>query len=452
MKTYSVEEAKKSFLKRQPFGQQAVPQKTLDGIQALFGEPLTPAEAVARILADVHARGDQALVEWNTKLDNRSEPMMRVSAAEMQSALNGLPDKQLAALKFSIERVRAFHSKQPASSWVDQSMGGTVGQLLRPIRRVGLYVPGGSAPLPSSVIMSAIPAQVAGVKEIVICSPADRTTGRISSVTLAAAALVGVDEVYAIGGAQAIAAMAFGTESINAVDKIFGPGNLFVTLAKQQVFGAVGIDTLAGPTETVIIADDTANPNWVALDLLAQAEHDPLAAAILLTPSAQLAEKVNAEIESLTKGQPAFSRQDILEQSLNDRSGMVVTKDLDEAIELSNRYAPEHLNLVVSEPFNWIPKIESAGGVFVGEQSFEVLGDYAAGPSHVMPTGGSARYASPLNVWDFLHIVSLIALNPAGVADIAAASSIIARMEGLDAHARSAEARIVIASPAINNR
>lgn len=442
MKTYSVEEAKSSFLKRHPFGQQAVPQKTLDSIQTLFNESLTPAEAVARILVDVRTGGDQALVEWNTKLDKRSDPLLRVSAEEMQSALIGLPDKQLAALKFSIERVRSFHRKQPASSWMDQTMGGTLGQLLRPIRRVGLYVPGGSAPLPSSVIMSAIPAQVAGVKEIVICSPADRATGRISPVTLAATALVGVEEVYAIGGAQAIAAMAFGTETINPVDKIFGPGNLFVTLAKQQVFGAVGIDTLAGPTETVIIADDSANPNWVALDLLAQAEHDPLAAAILLTPSAELAEKVNAEIYALTHGLPSFTRQAILDQSLLDRSGIVVTKDLDEAIELSNRYAPEHLNLVVSDPWNWIPKIECAGSIFVGEQSFEVLGDYAAGPSHVMPTGGSARYSSPLNVWDFLHIISLVALNPSSAAAVAAASSVIARMESLDAHARSAEARI----------
>jgi len=445
MKIYTVEEARKSLLKRQPIGQQVVSQKTLDGIQALFGEALTPAEAVARILADVRMRGDQALVEWNTRLDNRSDPLLRVSSEEMQSALTGLPADQLAALKFSIERVRSFHNKQPASSWMDQTLGGTLGQLLRPIRRVGLYVPGGSAPLPSSVIMSAIPAQVAGVKQIVICSPADRTTGRISPVTLAAAALVGVEEVYAIGGAQAIAAMAFGTQTIQPVDKIFGPGNLFVTLAKQQVFGAVGIDTLAGPTETVIIADDTANPNWVALDLLAQAEHDPLAAAILLTPSAQLAKMVNAEIDALTRGKPAFTRQAILDQSLNDRSGMVVTTDLEEAIELSNGYAPEHLNLVVSEPFNWIPNIECAGGIFVGEQSFEVLGDYAAGPSHVMPTGGSARYASPLNVWDFLHIISLVALNPAGAADVASVSSVIARMEGLDAHARSAEARIDIA-------
>jgi histidinol dehydrogenase len=260
--------------------------------------------------------------------------------------------------------------------------------------------------------MSAIPARVAGVSDIVICTPPDRDTGKISPATLAAAAVAGVSEVYAIGGAQAIGALAFGTQTIQSVDKIFGPGNLFVTLAKQQVFGVVGIDTLAGPTETVIIADETANPHWVALDLLAQAEHDTLAAAILLTSSKALVEKVNGEIEKLTQGQPAFSRQAILDQSLKDRSGMVVTKDLAEAVELSNLYAPEHLNLVVKDPWLWIPRIECAGGVFVGEQSFEVMGDYAAGPSHVMPTGGSARYASPLNVWDFLHIVSLVALNP----------------------------------------
>jgi histidinol dehydrogenase len=442
MKIYTPEEAKKSLLKRQPLGLQTASVKTLEGIKTLFGEAISPSEAVRRILMDVHTRGDQALVEWNSKLDKRSDPALRVSEDELRDALLSLPDDQLNALKFAVERVRSFHEKQPKSSWVDQSAGGTLGQLLRPIRRVGLYVPGGSAPLPSSVLMSAIPAQVAGVKEIVICSPADRISGKISNVTLAAAALVGISEVYAIGGAQAIAAMAFGTESIPAVDKIFGPGNLFVTRAKQQVFGVVGIDTLAGPTETVIIADDTANPNWVALDLLAQAEHDPLASAILLTPSKTMAEKVNVEIEKLIHGKPAFSRQAILDQSFNDRSGMVVTRDLAEAVELNNLYAPEHLNLVVSDPWSWIPKIESAGGIFVGEQSFEVLGDYAAGPSHVMPTGGSARYASPLNVWDFLHIVSLIALNPQGAAEVARASSVIARMEGLDAHARSAEARI----------
>jgi len=442
MKLFTPEEAKKTLLKRQPLGLQTASVKTLEGIKTLFGEAISPAEAVRRILLDVQTRGDHALVDWNTKLDNRSDPALRVSDEELKDALISLTDDQLNALKFSAERVRSFHERQPKSSWVDQSAGSTLGQLLRPIRRVGLYVPGGSAPLPSSVLMSAIPAQVAGVKEIVICSPADRATGKVSAVTLAAATLVGISEVYAIGGAQAIAAMAFGTESIPAVDKIFGPGNLFVTLAKQQVFGTVGIDTLAGPTETVIIADDTANPNWVALDLLGQAEHDPLASAILLTPSQALANKVNVEIEKLIRGKPAFSRQAILDQSLNDRSGVVITSDIAEAVELSNLYAPEHLNLVVADAWTWIAKIENAGGIFVGEQSFEVLGDYAAGPSHVMPTGGSARYASPLNVWDFLHIVSLIGLSPEGAKEVAEASSEIARMEGLDAHARAAEARI----------
>ncbi len=442
MKIYTSEEARATLLKRQPLNLQNTSLKTLEGIKKVFGEDLTPAEAVSRILKDVLARGDKALVEWNTKLDNRPDPTLRVSQTELRDSLKELSDDQLKALKVAAERVRVFHEKQPKLSWMDQNMGGTVGQILRPIHRVGLYIPGGSAPLPSSVLMSAIPAQVAGVKEIMICSPADKATGRISPFTLAACALVGVEEVYAIGGAQAIAAMAFGTASIPAVDKIFGPGNLFVTLAKQQVFGTVGIDTLAGPTETVIIADDTANPNWVALDLLAQAEHDPLATAILLTPSARLADRVNAEIERLTHNEPAFSRQAILDQSLNNRSGIVVTCDLEEAVELNNLYAPEHLNVVVDHAWNWVEKINAAGGIFIGENSFEVLGDYAAGPSHVMPTGGSARYASPLNVMDFIHIVSLIGLTPQGAVEVAQAASAIALMEGLDAHARSAEARL----------
>ena len=442
MKIYTAEEAKLTLLKRQPFALQTTSVKTLESIKAVFGEELSPSQAVQRILQDVHARGDQALLEWNAKLDRRFDPELRVSENQLQEALKTLPESQLQALKTAAARVRAFHEKQPKISWLDQSMDGSLGQMLRPIRRVGLYIPGGTAPLPSSVLMSVIPAQVAGVNEIMLCSPADRETGSISPVTLATAALLGINEVYAIGGAQAIAAMAFGTQTIPAVDKIFGPGNLFVTLAKQQVFGTVGIDTLAGPTETVIIADDSANPEWVALDLLAQAEHDPLAAAILLTPSAVLVEKVNQAIEKLLNGKPAFSRQAILEQSLSNRSGIVLTKDIAEAIDLNNQYAPEHLNLVVAAPWSWIPKVENAGGIFVGEHSFEVLGDYSAGPSHVMPTGGSARYASPLNVWDFLHIVSVVALNPQGAQAVAQAASVIARMEGLDAHARSAEARL----------
>lgn len=443
MRIYSVEDAMNSILKRQPFGLDTVSTRTLDSIKTIFQEALSPSEAVARILKDVRTGGDKALISWNSRLDNRSDPELLVPALELENAVKSLPDSELEALRYSIERIKAFHNRQPASSWIDQSTEGTMGQLLRPIQRVGIYVPGGTAPLPSSVLMSVVPAQVAGVEEIVICSPADRGSGRISTVTLAAAALVGVEEVYAIGGAQAIAALAYGTETIRPVDKIFGPGNIFVTLAKQQVFGAVGIDSLAGPTETVIIADDSANPEWVALDLLAQAEHDPLATAILLTPSSSLAEKVTIEIDRLINGSPSFSRQAILDQSLNDRSGMVVTADLAEAVSLSNAYAPEHLNLVISDPWAWIPMITSAGGIFVGEHSFEVLGDYAAGPSHVMPTGGSARYASPLNVWDFLHIISLVALSSGKDAQrVAKVSSVIARMEGLDAHARSAEARL----------
>jgi histidinol dehydrogenase len=293
--------------------------------------------------------------------------------------------------------------------------------------------------------MSAIPAQIAGVKDIVVVTPPQRQSDQstnlyslVSPIILAACALCGITEVYALGGAQAIAALAYGTESVPAVDKIFGPGNLFVTLAKRRVFGAVGIDGLAGPTETVVIADETARPAWVAADLLAQAEHDVLASAILLTPSRELAEAVQVEVGRQMETLP---RADILAQSLPGQSGIVVTKDLNEAAALSNAYAPEHLCLAVADPWPLSEMITNAGGIFMGEHSFEVLGDYVAGPSHVMPTGGSARFASPLNVWDFVHIVSLIALNPATTAEIAPLAARIARAESLEAHARSADFR-----------
>jgi histidinol dehydrogenase len=288
------------------------------------------------------------------------------------------------------------------------------------------------------VLMSAVPAQVVGVKDVVVVAPPQRGTGLIAPVILAACALVGVTEVYVMGGAQAIAALAYGTESVPAVDKIFGPGNLFVTLAKRQVFGTVGIDGLAGPTETVVIADDSANPTWVAADLLAQAEHDVLASAILLTPSRRFAEAVQVETG---RQMDTLPRADIIGHSLSGQSGIVLTKDLDEAAALSNAYAPEHLCLSVADPWSLSQKITKAGGIFMGEHSFEVLGDYVAGPSHVMPTGGSARFASPLNVWDFVHIISLIALNPATTAEIAPLAARIARAEGLEAHARAADFR-----------
>jgi histidinol dehydrogenase len=287
--------------------------------------------------------------------------------------------------------------------------------------------------------MSAIPARVAGVKEVVVVTPPNRSIENtplpVSPMILAACAIAGVDEVYLLGGAQAIAALAYGTETIRAVDKIFGPGNLFVTLAKRQVYGVVGIDGLAGPTETVVIADEAANPAWVAADLLAQAEHDLLASAILLTPSQTLIEKVQVEVGMQLEQR---GRADIILASLENRGGAVLTRDVDEAIALANEYAPEHLALSVSEPWRWVEKINNAGGVFLGEHSFEVLGDYLAGPSHVMPTGGSARFASPLNVWDFVKIVSLIALDEKTAQAIGPIAAVIAESEGLDAHANSA--------------
>jgi histidinol dehydrogenase len=435
---YTPVTARSSILRRGAVDEMTVPPSVQERITQTFGAPLTPAQVVERILADVRERGDDALSEWTAKLDNRKSSSFRVSPEEMQAALDALPTGQRAALELSADRVRRFHLAQPVTSWMTQSLGGTLGQYVRPIRRVGIYVPAGTAPLPSSVIMSAVPAQVAGVKEIALVAPPDRATGRIAPVILAAAALIGIQEVYAIGGAQAIAALAYGTRSIPAVDKIFGPGNLFVTLAKRQVYGLVGIDGLAGPTETVVIADDGARPDWVAADLLAQAEHDVLAAAILLTPSRELAERVQVEIGRQMEER---GRAAVIQASLANRSGAVITRDLAEAVDLSNRYAPEHLCLAVRDPWRLAEQVTAAGGIFIGEHSFEVLGDYVAGPSHVMPTGSSARFASPLNVLDFVHLVSLVALDPATTRQIAPAAATIAMAEGLDAHANAARMR-----------
>jgi histidinol dehydrogenase len=430
--------AQQTILRRVILGDEAVPDSVLDRIESTFGERIGPQEAVTRILRDIRTQGDKALHSWTEKLDGKSPDRFRVSSDSLQTALKSISKEERAALELSAGRIESFYKKQPLTSWITQEMGGVMGQLIRPIQRVGLYIPGGTAPLPSSVLMSAIPAKVAGVKQIVLAVPPQRGTGEIAPIILAAAALVGVEEVYAMGGAQAIAALAYGTESIPAVDKIFGPGNLFVTLAKKQVFGVVGIDGLAGPTETVVIADDSANPAWVAADLLAQAEHDVLASAILLTPSKQLAEAVQVEVGRQVETLP---RAEIVVQSLKDRGGIVLTKDIDEAVQLSNQYGPEHLCLSVREPWAWSEKVMSAGGIFMGEYSFEVLGDYVAGPSHVMPTSGTARFASPLNVWDFIHIISLIGLNESTGRELSKAAAVIARAEDLEAHARSADQR-----------
>ncbi len=442
LKKYDPQTARRTILKRTLPDEFPVSARLLDDIARLFGERLTPDQAVSRILSDVRTKGDSALQQWTRALDGLNLTLAPVSVDLIQAALDSVPLAQREALELAASRIRAFHERQTVKSWFTSELGGTLGQLIRPIRRVGLYIPGGTAPLPSTVLMSAIPARVAGVKEIVVVTPPDRSLENVnppvSPIILAACAIAGVDQVYLLGGAQAIAALAYGTETVPAVDKIFGPGNLFVTLAKRQVYGVVGIDGLAGPTETLIIADDSANPGWVAADMLAQAEHDFLASAILLTPSGSLIEKVQVEI---ARQMEACSRAEVIAASLENRGGAVLTRDLDEALDLANEYAPEHLALSVLEPSRWIEKVNNAGGVFVGERSFEVLGDYVAGPSHVMPTGGSARFASPLNVWDFVKIVSLVALDESTAWELGPVAAALAESEGLDAHANAARLR-----------
>lgn len=401
----------------------------------------THLPAVAEILAAVRAEGDAALRTFTARFDGVTLDRFSVDEAAFATARAQVAPEVLESLSLAADRLRAFHQLQPLPSWTTDKLGGTLGQKFTPLRRVGCYVPGGTAPLPSTVLHTVIPAQVAGVKEIIITTPpnpAYAVTEFINPVILAASHLAGATQVLRLGGAQAIAALAFGTESIQAVDKIVGPGNVYVTLAKKLVFGTVGIDGLAGPTETVIIADEFANPRWVAADLLAQAEHDVFASAILLTPSVELAHAVQSIIPNLLEKLP---RAEIISQTFERNSGIVLTRDIAEACELANEYAPEHLCLAVREPQVWAERIHSAGGIFLGEQSFEVLGDYVAGPSHVMPTGGSARFASPLSVLDFVRLTSLVALDEATTRTIAPHAARLAQAEQLGAHALAAELR-----------
>ncbi len=429
LKIYDLPTAQATILKRRG-NRRDWPPALLDGIAARFGERLTPPEAVARILDSVQSEGDAALRRWSRLLDGVEPADFRIPPERCAAALDALPQPLTAALRAAAQRIRAFHEKQPIPSWEENGLG----QRFTPIRRVGVYVPGGSAPLPSSLLMSVIPAQVAGVEEIIVCTPPDP-----HPVILAAAAICGVEQVYQLGGAQAVAALAFGTESVPRVDKIVGAGNLFVTLAKQQVFGTVGLDGLAGPTETMVIADESANPEWVAADLLAQAEHDPLAAAILLTPSRPLAEAVQAAVARQVE---RLSRAEIIAASLAANGGAVLTPDLETAARLADDYAAEHLCLAVREPRALMAQIRNAGGFFLGDHSFEVLGDYVAGPSHVMPTGGTARFASPLNVLDFVKLSSVVALDAETGRTLSALAAEIARAETLTAHAAAAAARL----------
>jgi histidinol dehydrogenase len=424
-------------LLRRPLGDTREPSPALrKKISQVFGGEMSLQEVVSRIVEDVRTRGDAALFDYARRLDGAELSALEVSREEMARARARVSPELTSALALAAERIRAFHANSRRKSWVDFGEGG-LGQWIRPLAKVGMYVPGGRAAYPSTVLMTVIPARVAGVREIVVASPAGREG--ISPATLVAAGIAEVDRVFAIGGAQAVAALAFGTESVPKVDKICGPGNVFVQLAKRMVYGTVDVDGFYGPTETVIIADETADAGICAADLLAQAEHDPMASAILITDSAELAREVDREVDRQVVG---LSRQDIIAGSLKGRSGIAVVGDLEEAVELVNGYAPEHLSLMVRNPWSYAEKVTNAGGIFIGETAPEAVGDYTAGPSHVMPTGGTAWFGSPLTVEDFLKVTSVVAVDGRTLGAIGPAAAALARAEGLDAHARAIEIRL----------
>ena len=396
---------------------------------------------VAEIIADVRIRGDAALVLYTLRFDRfdvGEAALLEIGAETMRSAFAALPAADRNALAAAAARIRTFHERQKSAGFSFREPDGTeLGQRVTPLDRVGLYVPGGKAAYPSSVLMNAIPAQVAGVREIVMASPAPG--GTRNPLVLAAAHLAGVTRAFSIGGAQAIAALAYGTATVPAVDKICGPGNAYVAAAKRRVFGTVGIDMVAGVSEILIIADATAHPDWVALDLFSQAEHDELAQAILLTPDAGLIERVKASAQRLIADMP---RADIIAASFARRGALIRTRDLAEACALANRIAPEHLELAVADPDALLPQIRHAGAIFCGHHACEALGDYCAGPNHVLPTGRTARFSSPLGVYDFQKRTSVLRISRDGARTLAPLAASLARSEGLVAHARSAEARL----------
>ena len=397
--------------------------------------------AVAAIIADVRDRGDEALLEYTARFDGIEASRiaeLTVDRAEMRRAFDAIGDDERRALEAAGARIRAFHERQKSDGFVIRSDDGTeLGQRVTPLDRAGLYVPGGKAAYPSSVLMNAIPAQVAGVADIVMVVPTPG--GTRNALVLAAAHVAGVSRAYTIGGAQAIAALAYGTSSIAAVDKICGPGNAYVAAAKRRVFGVVGIDMVAGASEVLIIADATARPDWVALDLFAQAEHDEMAQAILLSPEPQIIARVAASARRLLAEMP---RASIIAASLARRGALIRTRDLAEACAIANRIAPEHLELAVADPDALLPQLRHAGALFVGHHSSESLGDYCAGPNHVLPTGRTARFSSPLGVYDFQKRTSVLRIAPATARTLAPIAATLAAGEGLTAHARSALARL----------
>ena len=398
-------------------------------------------ERVLEIIKAVRERGDAAVVELTQRFDALEVASMAdliLPRARLEQALERITPAQREALEIAAERVRSYHERQKQDSWTYTEADGTVlGQKVTPLDRAGLYVPGGKASYPSSVLMNAIPAKVAGVPEVVMVVPTPR--GEVNELVLAAACIAGVDRVFTIGGAQAVAALAYGTESVPPVDKIVGPGNIYVATAKRHVFGKVGIDMIAGPSEILVVCDGQTDPDWIAMDLFSQAEHDEDAQSILVSPDAAFLDRV---AESIAKLLPTMERAEIIRTSLEGRGALIQVADMAQAIEVANRIAPEHLELSVAEPEQWLPQIRHAGAIFMGRYTAEALGDYCAGPNHVLPTSGTARFSSPLGVYDFQKRSSIINCSAEGASTLGKVASVLARGESLTAHARSAEYRI----------
>ena len=397
-------------------------------------------QTVTAIIRDVRVRGDTALMELTGRLDNwipSCAADLELPAARLRQALDEIPGAQRQALENAAERIRAYAEHQKIEGWSYTEADGTLlGQQVTPLDRVGLYVPGGKAAYPSSVLMNAVPAKVAGVAELIMVVPTPG--GELNALVLAAAAIAGVDRVFVVGGAQAVAALAYGTESVPVVDKIVGPGNIYVATAKRAVFGQVGIDMVAGPSEILILCDGGTDPDWIAMDLFSQAEHDEDAQSILVAWDADFLDRVEASIERLL---PTMEREPIIATALRERGALILARDSDDAVRVANHIAPEHLELSVAEPEPLVPRIRHAGAIFMGRYTAEALGDYCAGPNHVLPTSRTARFSSPLGVYDFQKRSSLIMASGAGAAELSKTASVLARGEGLTAHARSAEYR-----------
>ncbi len=431
-----IENAENVLTRIDPLDLSSLPESVVARTHRAFGEDVTPAESVVRMLADVKREGDVAVRRYAKLLDNADLDDFRIPQSELDAASEQVSPELWQSLELAADRIRAFHQSTLPVEWMDPAQG--LGELLRPLARVGIYAPGGSAAYPSTVLMTVIPARVAGVIEVILTTP--RTGSQpLNPAVVAAAKIAGVDAMYQVGGVPAIGALAYGTESIPRVDKICGPGNIFVAYAKKLVQGAVDIDGVFGPTETIILADDGANANFCAADLIAQAEHDPLATAILVTDSEELIARVNTQLESQLAVAP---RGDVAREALERQGRVVLVDSLDEGVELVNRIAPEHLCLLLREPWSWVDRIHHAGGLFLGEYSPEVMGDYIAGPSHVMPTGGTARFGSALSVHHFLRTMPVVGLSPEDFRNLGPAAVQIANAEGLAGHAGAVQVRL----------